>query len=56
MVENEHWRKKTSQNAGRRAVGCNLVVLKMACSQSHRKIQAPFSATPSAVRAAQAGA
>jgi hypothetical protein len=38
--------KKTSQTFGRWAVGCNLVVLKMAYSQSHCKIQAPFSATP----------
>jgi hypothetical protein len=39
--------KKSSQTFDRWAVGCNLVVLKkMACSQSHCKIQAPFSATP----------
>jgi hypothetical protein len=37
---------KSSENDDRWAVGCNLVVLKMACSQSHCKIQAPFSATP----------
>jgi hypothetical protein len=45
--------EKKSQNVDRRAIGCNLVVLKVACSQSYRKIQAPFSATPSAVRAIQ---
>jgi hypothetical protein len=45
MVEYEHWRKK-SQTFDRWAVGCNLVVLKMACSQSHCNIQAPFPATP----------
>jgi hypothetical protein len=45
MVEYEHWRKKQSRTFDRWAVGCNLVVLKMACSQSHCKIQAPFSAT-----------
>jgi hypothetical protein len=38
--------KNPSQTFDRWAVGCNLVVLKMACSQSHCKIQAPFSATP----------
>jgi hypothetical protein len=32
--------KKSSQTFDRWAVGCNLVVLKMACSQSHCKIQA----------------
>jgi hypothetical protein len=34
MVEYEHWQKKTSQNVDRRAVGCNLVVLKRAPPQS----------------------
>jgi hypothetical protein len=46
MVEYEHWRKKKPNT---RSLGCrlrNLVVLKMACSQSHCKIQSPFSATP----------
>jgi hypothetical protein len=38
--------QKTSHALGRWAVGCNLVVLKMVCSQSHCKIQAPFSTTP----------
>jgi hypothetical protein len=38
--------EKKSQTFDRRAVGFYLVVLKMACSQSHCKIQAPFSATP----------
>jgi hypothetical protein len=37
MVEYEHW-QKTSQNVDRRAVGCNLVVLKMTCSQSGCKV------------------
>jgi hypothetical protein len=37
---------KKTQAFDRRAVGCNLVVLKMDCSQSHCKIQAPFSALP----------
>jgi hypothetical protein len=37
---------KSSQTFDRWAVGCNLVVLKMACSQSHCKIQAPFPTTP----------
>jgi hypothetical protein len=37
---------KPGENVDRWAVGCNLVVLKMVCSQSHCKIQAPFSATP----------
>jgi hypothetical protein len=45
MVEYEHWQQKTSQTFGRRAVGCNLVVLKRAPPQSGCKIQAPFSAT-----------
>jgi hypothetical protein len=34
------------QNSSAGAVVLCLVVLKMACSQSHCKIQAPFSATP----------
>jgi hypothetical protein len=38
MVEYEHWQKKHSQAVDRRAVGCKLVVLKMACSQSDCKI------------------
>ena len=39
--------KKSSQTFDRwAAVGCNFLVLKMACSQSHCKIQAPFPATP----------
>jgi hypothetical protein len=38
--------EKKSHTFDRRAVGCNSVVLKMACSQSHCKVQAPFSATP----------
>jgi hypothetical protein len=46
----EYW-QKTSQNVDRRAVGCNLVVLKSALPQANCKIQAPFSATP--VRAIQ---
>jgi hypothetical protein len=36
--------KKSSQNVDRRAVGCNLVVLKMTCSQSGCKVQTHFSA------------
>jgi hypothetical protein len=51
VVEYEHWQKKSSQNVDRRAVGCNLVVLKMTCSQSGCKVQTRFSATP--VRAIQ---
>jgi hypothetical protein len=35
-----------SENVDRWAVGCNLVVLKMTCSQSGCKIQAPFPAMP----------
>jgi hypothetical protein len=46
VVEYEHWPKNKSQAFGRRAVGCNLVVLKRAPPQSHCKTQAPFSATP----------
>jgi hypothetical protein len=38
--------EKKSETFDRWAVGCSLVVLKMTCSQSHYKIQAPFSATP----------
>jgi hypothetical protein len=34
------------QTFDRRAVGCNLVVLKSALPQSHCKIQAPNPATP----------
>jgi hypothetical protein len=41
----EYW-QKTSQTPGRRAIGCNLVVLKSALPQANCKIQAPFSATP----------
>jgi hypothetical protein len=41
-----HTGTKPSENVDRWAVGCNSVVLKMACSQSHCKIQAPFPATP----------
>jgi hypothetical protein len=50
MVEYEHW-QNNKPNIGRWAVGCNLVVLKMACSQSGCKIQVPVSTTP--VRAIQ---
>jgi hypothetical protein len=42
MVECEYWRKKNSQAVDRRAVGCKLVVLKMACSQSGYKILRHF--------------
>jgi hypothetical protein len=38
----EYWQKK-SQAVDRQAVGCNLVMLKSALSQSHYKIQAPTS-------------
>jgi hypothetical protein len=31
--------EKKSEKVGRRDVGCNLVVLKMICSQSGRKVQ-----------------
>jgi hypothetical protein len=41
-----HWRKKQAKMSIVGRVGCRLVVLRMACSQSHSKIQAPFSATP----------
>jgi hypothetical protein len=41
------WRGKLREMVDRWAVGYNSVVLKMACSQSHCKIQAPFPATPS---------
>jgi hypothetical protein len=46
----EYWQKK-SQKVDRRAVGCNLVVLKSALPQANYKIQAPNPATP--VRAIQ---
>jgi hypothetical protein len=47
MVEYEHWqKKKTKKNVERRAVGCNLVVLKMTCSQSGYKVQTHFLAPP----------
>jgi hypothetical protein len=42
---------KKSQKVDRRAVGCNLVVLKSALPQANYKIQAPNPATP--VRAIQ---
>jgi hypothetical protein len=51
MVGGRILANKTSQNVDRRAVGCNLVVLKSALPQANCKIQAPFSATP--VRAIQ---
>jgi hypothetical protein len=38
--------KKKSQNVDRWAVGCNLVVLKMTCSQSGCKVQTHSSASP----------
>jgi hypothetical protein len=38
--------KKNSQAVGRRAVGCKLVVLKVACSQSGCKILRHFSVSP----------
>ena len=43
--------KKNSEKVDRRAVGCKLVVLKMTCSQSGRKVQTHFLASP--VRAIQ---
>jgi hypothetical protein len=48
MVEYAHaWAgTNPSENVDRWAVGCNLVVLKMTCSQSGCKIQAPFPAMP----------
>jgi hypothetical protein len=53
MVEYKHWQKKRAKHS---IVGLsvgNLVVLKRAPTQSHCKIQAPFSATPCAVRSIQ---
>jgi hypothetical protein len=38
--------QKLSQNVARRAVGYNLVVLKMTCSQSSCKVQTHFLALP----------
>jgi hypothetical protein len=38
--------EKSSEAVGRRAVGCKLVVLKMACSQSGCKILRHFSVPP----------
>jgi hypothetical protein len=37
---------KISQNVGRQAVDCSLVVLKSDLRQSQRKVQAPNPATP----------
>jgi hypothetical protein len=45
MVEYEHWRKKI-EKVDRWDVGCNLVVLKMTCSQSGCKVQTHFLAPP----------
>jgi hypothetical protein len=45
MVDYEHWRNK-SEKVGRWDVGCNLVVLKMTCSQSGCKVQWHFLAPP----------
>jgi hypothetical protein len=50
MVEYGHW-QKTSQAFDRWAVGYNLVVLKMTCSQSGCEVQTHFLASP--VRAIQ---
>jgi hypothetical protein len=38
--------EKKSEEVDRRDVGCNLVVLKMTCSQSGRKVQTHFLAPP----------
>jgi hypothetical protein len=38
--------EKNSEKIDRRAVGCKLVVLKMTCSQSGRKVQTHFLAPP----------
>jgi hypothetical protein len=38
--------EKKSETFGRSAVGCNLVVLKMTCSQSGCKVQTHFLAPP----------
>jgi hypothetical protein len=38
--------EKNSEKVDRRDVGCKLVVLKMTCSQSGRKVQTHFSAPP----------
>jgi hypothetical protein len=51
MAEYENWQNIKPNIRSRRAVGCNLVVLKRAAPpdvapQSHCKIQASFSATP----------
>jgi hypothetical protein len=52
MVEYEHWHtQKKAKAFDRWAVGCNLVVLKMACSQSGCKVQTHFLVPP--VRAIQ---
>jgi hypothetical protein len=48
--------EKNSETFGRRDVGCKLVMLKMACSQSGRKVQTHFSASPvRAIRGAGGG-
>jgi hypothetical protein len=47
----EHRGEKSSEPFDRRAVGCNVVVLKMTCSQSGGKVQWHFLAPP--VRATQ---
>jgi hypothetical protein len=38
--------EKSSEKVDRRDVGCNVVVLKMTCSQSGRKVQWHFLASP----------
>jgi hypothetical protein len=43
--------EKSSEKVDRWDVGCNLMVLKMTCSQSGRKVQTHFLASP--VRAIQ---
>jgi hypothetical protein len=45
LVEYKHW-QNNSQAVDRWAVGCKLVVLKMACSQSGCKIVRHLSVSP----------